>query len=152
QFDKNSTLGRLQDLGNKLEESNKKLEAAQKSGDQAAATAAAFEGLGTLLGGGKRVDPLAIDQIKPFIPDTFAGLSKKSSDANRSGVAGLMVTQADATYSDGAQKSVRLEISDTGGASGLVGLATWAGIQGEQENEDGTERTQKVNGRLIHEK
>ena len=76
QFDKDSPMGKLQELGNKLEESNKKMEAAQKSGDQNAQVAAAFEGLGTLLGGGKRVDPVAIDQLKPFVPESFAGLPK----------------------------------------------------------------------------
>ena len=77
QFDKNSPLGKLQDLGTKLEESNKKMEAAQKSGDTNAQAAAAIESLGTLLGGGKRVDPISIDELKPFVPDTFAGLPRQ---------------------------------------------------------------------------
>ena len=75
QFDKNSTLGKLQELGKKMEESNKKMAAAEKSGDTNAQAAAALEGLGTLLGGGKHVDPISIDQLKPFVPDTFAGLT-----------------------------------------------------------------------------
>src|ERR1019366_768478 len=47
QFDKDSPLGKLQDLGKKMEESNKKMEAAKKSGDPNAQAAAAIEGLGT---------------------------------------------------------------------------------------------------------
>jgi hypothetical protein len=47
---------------------------------------------------------------------------------------------------------VTLEVSDTGGISGLVGLAGWVGVQGEKEDENGSERTHKVNGRLVHEK
>jgi len=152
QFDKNSTMGKLQDLGKKLEESNKKVEAAKKSGDQNAQAAAALEGLGTLLGGGKRVDPIGIDQLKPFVPETFAGLPRTSSKAEKSGLAGLMVSKAEATYGDGAQQRVTLEVSDTGGVSGLVGLAGWVGVQGEKEDDNGSERTQKVNGRLTHEK
>ena len=69
QFDKNSAMGKLQELGNTLEQSNKKMEAAQKSGDQKAQVAAAFESLGTLFGGGKRVDPVAIDELKTFVPE-----------------------------------------------------------------------------------
>jgi hypothetical protein len=152
QFDKNSPLGKLQDLGKKLEESNKKIEAAQKSGDANAQAAAAIEGLGTLLGGGRHVDPIGIDVLKPLVPEIFAGLPKKSGNAEKSGLAGLMVSKAEATYSDGAGKSATLEITDTGGASGVLGLAGWVGLQGEKDDDNGSERTQKVDGRLVHEK
>ena len=63
QFDKNSPMGKLQELGTKLEQSNKKMEAAQKSGDEKAQVAAAVESLGTLFGGGKRVDPVAGNRL-----------------------------------------------------------------------------------------
>ena len=153
QFDKDSPLGKLQDLGNKLEENNKKVEAAQKAGDSGAAAAAAMSGLGILMGGGKRVDSVGIEVLKPFVPDTFAGLKKTSSSAEKNGFAGLAVSTAKASYGDGADKSVTLEITDTGGASGLVGLAGWAGgIQGEKEDDSSIERTGKVDGRLVHEK
>ncbi len=152
QFDKDSPLGKLQALSNKLDESNKKMEAAQKSGDQKAQAAAAFEGLGTLLGGGKRVDPVGIDAIKAFVPDTFAGLPKRSGNAEKSGIAGIMVSKAEASYGDGAGRNVSLEISDTGGVSGLVGFASWAGVEGEKEDDSGSEKTQKIGGRLVHER
>jgi hypothetical protein len=152
QFDKDSALGKLQALGDKLDESNKKVEAAQKAGDQKAAVTASMEGLATLLGGGKHVDPIGVDELKPFVPETFAGLAKKSSSAEKNGIAGLMVSKAEAVYGDGAQKSVTLEISDSGGASGLVGLAGWASVQEEKDDENGSERTHKVDGRLVHEK
>jgi Yip1 domain len=152
QFDKNSPLGKLQELGNKLDASTKKMEAAQKSGDQNAQAAAGMEALGTLFGGGKRVDPIAIDQLKAFVPETLAGLPRTSSNAEKTGFAGLMVSKAQATYGDGAQKSITLEVSDSGGASGLVGLAGWAGMQEEKEDQYGSERTGKVDGRLTHEK
>ena len=35
---------------------------------------------------------------------------------------------------------------------GLVALASWANVQGEQEDQYGSEKTMKVNGRLVHEK
>lgn len=151
-FDKDSPIGKLEAFGKKMEESTKKMEAAQKSGDQQAQVTAAMEGLGTLLGGGKRVEPMGIDQLKPFVPETLGGLTKKSSKAEKTGIAGLMISKAEARYGDDSGKSLELDISDTGGASGLMALASWANVQGEKEDEFGTEKTQKIGGRLVHEK
>ena len=152
QFDKDSALGKLQDISKKMEESAKKGEAAAKSGDPNAQAAAAVAGLGALLGGGKHVDPVGIDQLKPLVPETLAGLPKTASSAEKTGFASLMVSKAEATYSDGAGKRVMLEISDTGGVSGIMALAGWAGVQGESEDDTGSERTQRIDGRLTHEK
>ncbi len=151
EFDKNSPLGKLQDLSRKLEESGKKMDAAQKAGDASGQAAAALETLGTLFGGGKRVEPIGIEELKPFVPATFAGLPRTSSTAEKTGVAGLMVSRAEATYGEPGRR-VKLSISDTGGVSGLVALAGWAAVQEEKEDEGGFERTRKVDGRLVHEK
>jgi hypothetical protein len=150
-YDPSSALGKLQSLGDKLEESQKKMDAAEKSGDQAAQVAAATEALGTLFGGGKRFEPVALEQLKPFLPDTFAGMPRRSSNSERNGIAGLMVAKAEATYGDESEKNATLEITDTGGMSGLVGLAGWVNAQGESEDEDHYERTAKSDGRLVHE-
>ena len=153
QFDKNSPLGKLQEFGKAMEESGKKMDAAQKSGDANAQMNAAMESLGTLLGGGKRVDPLNIDQMKTFVPQTFAGLALQGSPTvEKTGFGGLMVSRAEARYGDAADKSVTLEIVDSGGASGLMGLASWVGVQGAREDANGSERTEKVGGRIVHEK
>jgi hypothetical protein len=151
QFDKNSVMGKLGDFTKKMEDSSKKMEAAQKSGDTNATVAAAMDTLGTLLGGGKRVDPVGIEQLRPFVPGTFAGLPKKSSNVQKTGFGALMISRAEATYGDAA-KTVTLEVTDTGGASGLTALAGWVGVQTDQEDDYGSERTRKVNGRLVHEK
>ncbi len=58
-FDKDSPMGKLEGFGKQMEEVGKKMEAAQKSGDPNAQMKAAMEGLGTVLGGGKRYEPLA---------------------------------------------------------------------------------------------
>jgi hypothetical protein len=152
QFDKDSPMGKLQAMGQAIEENNKKMEAAKKSGDPNAQAAAAMAGLGAVLGGGKKVDPVGIDQLKPFIPETFAGLAKLSSNAEKTGAMGLMVSKAEASYGDRAEKNVSLDISDAGGASGLLGMAGWMGVQGEKEDDNGFERTKNENGRLVHEK
>jgi hypothetical protein len=106
--------------------------------------------MSTLLGGGARVDPLDINLLKPLVPDTFAGLPRTSTNAEKNGIGAIMVSRAEATYGDGADREVRLEITDTGGVSGLMGLAAWTGVQEERESADGYSRTQKVDGRLTH--
>jgi hypothetical protein len=150
QYPADSAMGKLETLGRKLEESGAKMEQAQKRGDTAAETAAAFEGLGTLLGGGKRVEAVSLEQLTPLVPDQFAGLAKTSSNAERNGMAGLMVAKAEATYSDGAGHSAKLEITDSGGATGVLSLASWASLQGARENDRYSERTERVGGRIVH--
>ncbi len=153
QFDKDSPLGRLQELGKAMEQSNQQMEAAEKSGDPNAQAAAALNSLGTLFGGGRKVDPLEIDQLKGFIPSTFAGLAVEGDgSAEKTGMAGVMMSRAEVSYSDGSAKSARLEISDSGGVSGLMGLASWATVQSSKEDADGSEKTAKVDGRMVREK
>lgn len=152
QFDKDSPMGKLQSMSKKMEEVGKKMEVAQKSGDSQEQLKVAMQGLGAVIGGGKTYDPLAIDQLKSFVPDSLAGLPKTRSKAEKKGIGGLMVSSADATYGDASGKRVDLEISDTGGMSGLVGLASWANMQGDKEDDTGVERIHKEAGRLVHEK
>ena len=144
-FDKDSKLGKLEAFG-------KKMEAAEKSGNKDEAAKAAIGMFGAVLGGGKSVEPLGIEQLKPFVPESFAGLAKKSSKAEKTGAMGIMVSKAEARYADDAGKSIHLEVSDTGGAAGMMAFAGWAMEQGEKEDEFGSEKTGKVGGRLVHEK
>ncbi len=152
QFDPDTPMGRLEALGRKLEESGARMEEAQKTGDTAAGTAAAFESLGAILGGGRRVEPVSIEQLKPLVPDRFAGLARQSSNAERNGMAGIMIAKAEASYGDGAGHSATLEITDSGGATGLLGLASWSALQGERENEQMSERTGRIGDRLVHQR
>jgi hypothetical protein len=149
--DPNSTLGRLEQFGKAMEQSAAKAEAAANSGDAAGAASAAAEGLGALLGGGNRVEPVDVAQLKPFVPETFAGLARRSSEAARTSF-GITVSRAEGQYGDGGEKNVTLEVIDTGGLGGLMGLAGWMNVQSESESDDGYERTRKEGGRMIHEK
>jgi hypothetical protein len=150
--DPKSDLGKLEAWGKKMEEAGKKMEAAQKSGNQDEAAKATTAMLGTMLGGGKNVEPVDIEKLKPFVPETFAGLAKKSSKAEKAGALGIMVSKAEARYGDDSSKSVNLEVSDVGGAGGMLAFAGWAMVQGEKQDEYGSEKTGKVDGRLVHEK
>lgn len=151
EFDPDSLGGRLQQLGTAAEQAATQMEQAQQSGDPNAQMNAAMNAFGALVGGGRRVEPLAIERLTPFVPDTFAGLPKTDSSAERTGLATLMIARADATYSQGGRR-VELEIVDSGGASGLMGLASWVGLQGERETSTESERTVRQGNRIVHER
>ena len=96
------------------------MEAAQKSGDQNAQAAAALEGLGTLLGGGKRVDPVDIDQLKPFVPDTLRRPAEDGEQCREERLRRHHGVEGRGALTAAGDKQVTLEISDTGGVSGLM--------------------------------
>jgi hypothetical protein len=151
-FDKDSPAAKLDDFAKKMEEASKKMEAAQKSGDTNKQVEAALGALGTAISGGKGVDPVQLDVLKPFLPETFAGMPRTSQRADRSGVAGLMAAKVQGVYSDGT-KRVQLEVTDTGGAAGLMGLAAWAAVGAGSESEDDNhiERMRREGNRLVRE-
>jgi hypothetical protein len=152
EFDEDSTLGKMEKWGKDMEAANKKLEAAQQSGDQGAQEEALKAVFGAALSGGAgQVESLAPERLKAFVPDELAGLSRSSIAAERSGAMGLQVSQANATYSDESGRQVRLEIVDAGSAKGLLGLASWAGVEGEKEANGRYEKTFRDDDRLIHE-
>ena len=146
-----SPVGKLDDLAKKMEEAGKKMEAAEKSGDPQKQMEAALGALGTAMSGGKGVEPVQLDQIKPFIPEKFAGLPRTDTRSERAGVTGFMTAKAEGVYGDDSGKRVELEVVDTGGMAGLMGLAGWVGIQGERENSERVERTRREGNRVVHE-
>jgi hypothetical protein len=151
QFDEDSPLGKMQQWSKEVEAASKKLEDAQKSGDQSAQEAALKTMMGAALGGGSQVESLPPDRLKSFVPAELAGLSRSSISAERSGAMGIQISQANATYSNESGRQVRLEITDAGTAKGLLGLASWAGVEGEKEADGRYEKTFREDGKLIHE-
>lgn len=149
-FDEDSPLGKMQKWGEDMEAANKKLEEAQKSGDQAAQEQALKAVFGAALSGGQQVESLAPDRLKSFVPEKLAGLSRSSLSAERTGAMGLQVSTTTATYSNDSGREVRLEITDAGNAKGLLGLASWAGVEGEKEENGRYEKTFREDDRLMH--
>lgn len=152
-FDKDSPGGKLEQWGKDMEEAGKKLEAAQKSGDQQAQTDALSEMMGAALGGGGgAVEALPADRLKPFLPETLDGLQRTDFSVERNTAMGIQVSQARATYAtDDGDRSVDVEIVDTGSARGLLALAGFAGGESESESDGTIERTYRDDGRLVRE-
>jgi hypothetical protein len=154
--DRGGALSALEAIGKKADEANKKMEAAQKSGDpnaQAqAAGAAAGAMLGAVLGGGDQVEALTPEALKPFLPDTLGGMPRTSYEAARNAPIGIQVSNAKATYRNPqGGPELRLEVTDTGGAKGFMALAGFAGIEEDKQSDSGYEKTYHENGRMIHE-
>jgi len=66
-------------------------------------------------------------------------------------VQGMMVAKVEGEYGNGSGKRVELDVVDTGGMAGLMGLAGWMGIQGEHEDDNRMERTLRQGNRTVHE-
>ena len=148
--DKDSSLGKLDAWSKKMEAAGKQMETAQKSGDAEATGKALGAMMGAATGSGE-VEALTPEQLKPFVPDTLAGLKRTEISAERNGAMGMQVSTANASYSNGGDQHLQLEITDLGSAKGLMGLAGLVG-ESEKQTEHGYDKTYKQDGRLITEK
>lgn len=152
-FARGSAGAGLQAWSDKMAAASKQVDAAQKSGDADAKANAVGAMLGAALGGSGKVESLAPDRIKPFVPDSLAGMKRTQMSADRTAAMGVQISKAEASYSDGADHSLKLEITDTGSLKGLVGFAGgWAGVEQDHETDNGYDKTYKSNGQLVHEK
>jgi len=149
--DKDSALGQLAAMGQRAEAAGKKLEAAQKSGDANAQAAAAGQMLGAVLGGGAAVEALAPDALKPFVPETLAGLPRTSFSVQKQAPLGMQVSIAEAHYGSGDGPSYELTVTDAGGAKGFMALAGFGAMENEEQTDHGYEKTYHQGGRLVHE-
>ncbi|WP_254063330.1 Yip1 family protein [Rhodanobacter sp. L36] len=148
--DGDSALGKLAAMGQRAEQAGKEMDAAQKSGDSSAQSAAMGKMMGALAGSNGAVEALAPDQIKTFLPDSLGDLKRTSISAQRNGAMGMQVADATAEYSNGSQH-ITLEVTDTGGAKGLMAMAAAMAPEEEKETDHGYEKTYTADGHMVHE-
>jgi hypothetical protein len=152
-FEPGSTGAALQAWANNVDKASKQMDAATKSGDSNAQANAVGAVLGAALGNNGKVESLAPDRIKPFLPETLGGLNRTQIQVQRNGAMGMQLSTGSATYSDGGQHTLNLEITDTGSLKGLVGFAAgYAGTEQDTETDTGYEKIYKNGDQLIHEK
>jgi hypothetical protein len=152
-FDKDSPIGKLEQWGRQMEAAGKKVEQAAKTDDQQAQGRAMGEMMGALLGGGgEPAAALEPARLKDFAPATLGGLPRRSIDAERNAAIGLQVSKMDAHYGDEqGGDTLRLQITDAGGARAFLGMVGWAGVEQDRETATGYERTYREGGRTVHE-
>ena len=151
-FEPGSTGAALETWAKKMEAASKAVDESAKQNNGAPSAAAVGALVGAAVAGGKGVDALSADQIKSFLPETLGGLPRTSVSASRNAAMGFQVAEATADYSDGAGKNLRLEINDTGGAKGILALASWANVEEQKEWQGGYEKTYRDGGRIVHER
>ena len=134
-IDPDSPLGKIEQMGKRMEAAGKQLEDAQKSGDGKAQGEALGAVLGAALGNGAKVESLAPDRLKGFLPETLAGLPRKTLSAERNAALGMQVSEGRASYGDGNGREITLEITDLGSAEGVMALAGWASIGSARQTE-----------------
>jgi hypothetical protein len=144
--DGNSALAKL----TAMSAASKQLSAAQQS-TSATAQQLAMGKVAGAVAGGSSVEPLSLDQVKGFLPDSLGDLKRTSMSAQRSGAMGMQVADATAQYSDSNGHNITLEVTDTGGAKGLVAMASAMAPEEEKQTDHGYEKTHTESGRLIHE-
>jgi hypothetical protein len=149
--DSNSALGKLAAMGQRAEQASKEMDAAQKSGDSAAQSAAMGKMMGAVSGTNGTVEALAPDQIKSFLPDSLGNLKRTSISAQRNGAMGMQVSEASADYSSDSGQHITLEVTDTGGAKGFMAMAAAMAPEEEKETDHGYEKTYTADGNMVHE-
>jgi Yip1 domain len=128
----------------------RQLHAAQQS-SAATAQQLAMGKVAGAVAGGSSVEPLSLDEVKGFLPDSLGDLKRTGMSAQRSGAMGVQVADATAQYSDSDGHNITLEVTDTGGAKGLVAMASAMAPEEEKQTDHGYEKTHTESGRLIHE-
>jgi hypothetical protein len=150
-FDKDSPGGKLEEWTKKMESAGKDVEEAQKSGDSAAQSEAMAKLMAAAMGSDGKVETLAPERIKAFLPDNLAGRPRSAVSAERTGAMGFQTSMAEASYGDDSGNTLQVEIIDMGLAKGVMALAGWIGVEQERVTENGYEKTYKNGGKYVHE-
>lgn len=146
----------LEKIGAQADQAEKAARASGKNPDAAAANSvdmtAAMNAVGTVMAGGKQVEPVDFHRLKELLPESLPGGLKRVEAEGQGGEAmGIKGTSARGRYSDGANSQISVEIVDLGTLSGLAGLAARFDPTMEKETGDSYERTRTVDGQVVHE-
>lgn len=150
-FDKNSLGGKMEDWAKKMESASKDMEKAQQSGDTQQQNQAMGKMMATALGNNGRIETLAPERIKAFLPQKLADRARSAVSAERTGAMGMQISTAEASYEDNSGNGLRVEITDMGLAKGVMALAGWIGVEKESITETGFEKTYRKGQTFVHE-
>jgi hypothetical protein len=151
----NDAVQTLSKMGEQADKAEKAARAAgtnpQAAGANAVDMSAAMAAATTMMAGGRKVDPFDFHTLKEMLPASLPGMKRDEASGQSGEAMGMKGSSASARYSDGASRSIEIEIADIGSLSGLAGLARKFDPNMEKETDAGYERTRRVNGQLVHE-
>jgi len=85
--------------------------------------------------------------LKEALPEKLSGMNRVSHTGQKSGIAGLSISSAEAVYEDGDRK-ITISLLDTGGLGAALGaMAAWSQLEIDQETDEGYERTTMIDGK-----
>jgi hypothetical protein len=153
----NDALNQLQKLGEQAEKADKAAKATSSPTAPGASANAvdmntAMNAVGQIMSGGKDVTPVDFRKLKDMLPDSLEGMRRTEASGQSGEAMGMKGSSATASYSDGGNANLHVEIADMGSLSGLASLAAKFDPNMEKETDTGYERTSKVNGNIVHER
>ncbi|MFZ6655455.1 Yip1 family protein [Undibacterium sp. TJN19] len=145
-------LGELAKMGQQMEDANKKMEAAKKSGDPQAEMKAATDALGTVMGAGGQAEVVDKDKLKALFPEALGNLKRNSIEGEKTAMGEFKISKAEAKYSGDNNQQISLTVTDTGGSKMFGAMFAWGIMEQDKETDTGYEKMGKVNGRPTFEK
>lgn len=136
------------EMARRIEAASARAQAAQNSGDPAAAGKAVGDMMAAMTGG--NATPIAAGDLKALLPDSIGDMQRTSFEANGGQAMGISASSAKASYGNG-NRHVNLTITDTGGLAGLAAMAGWANMTMDKETDGKIEKVYKDGARTMHE-
>ncbi len=144
------TAAKVEELSRRIEEMGRRLETAGRSGDAEQLARASREAVGEMARGAGGRTPVEAARLKAVLPESVGGMKRGGYEAQSRSMMGLNMSTAEATYQD-ANRSLKLEIIDTGSAAGLLsGVAGWANVLVDRETDTAIEKTWRSGDRVIN--
>lgn len=99
---------------------------------------------------GQNAKPVDKDALKALLPESIAGFSRTSIEANSATAGGFGGSSASARYAQG-DKNFELSVTDLAGAGAFAGMAAAFNVEIDRETEDGYEKVYKDNNQMVQE-
>lgn len=146
----------LSKMGEQAEASQKGARAsggdAGAGGANAVDVNAALAAVGTMMAGGKEVQPVDFHVLQDLLPASLPGMQRTEASGQSGEAMGMKGSSATGHYGNGGPSGITIEIADLGSLQGLASLAARFDPKMEKETATGYERTRTVSGQLVHER